>query len=219
MLKICGSRVSNYFNKVRLVLIEKGIPHQEETVGPSQDEAVRLRSPMGKVPFLETPQGPLCESQVIIEYLEETHPEKPLYPKDPFARAKLRELITVLELHIELVARRLYGQAFFGGTVSEETKQQVRVDLDKGVRAFNQLAKFSPFIAGEELTVADLAAAVHIPYIVMGTKLVLGESCFHGNEKLAEFMKTIAERPSVKQVYAEREAAFQALLARRNAAS
>ena len=57
---------------------------------------------------------------------------------------------------MELVARRLYTQAFFGGTVSDEIKKQVEKDLAKGVRAFKQLAKFSPFIAGANLTLRRL---------------------------------------------------------------
>jgi glutathione S-transferase len=105
-------------------------------------------SPMGKVPFLRTPQGVLSESQVLTEFIEDNWPEPPLYPRDPFARARCRELIEHIELHLELPARRLYGEAFFGGTVSEETKKEVAPLLEKGLRSLGRLARFSPFIAG-----------------------------------------------------------------------
>src|SRR5258706_9490043 len=112
---------------------------------------------MGKVPYLDVGGTRLCESEVILEYLEEAYPQKPLLPKDPLARAKVRELNTVIELHMELVARRLYG-LFFGQPPSEGAKQAVEKDLAKGLRAFKALAKFDPFIAGKACPVAGCAA-------------------------------------------------------------
>jgi len=82
-----------------------------------------------KIPFIETEQGGLSESQVILEYLEERFPGTPMYPADLFERAKCRELIQHLELNVEWVNRRLYKQAFFGGTVSQETRDEVREKL------------------------------------------------------------------------------------------
>ena len=114
MLKLCGFAVSNYYNKVKLSLLEKGIPFEEELAYPSQKEEFRKDSPMGKVPFLRTDRGVLTESQVLTEYIEDMYPEPALYPKDPFERARCRELIEHIELHIELPARRLYAEAFFG---------------------------------------------------------------------------------------------------------
>jgi glutathione S-transferase len=49
----------------------------------------------------------------IAEYIEQAYPEHPLLPKDPMQAAKVRELIVYSELHIELVVRELYGQAFW----------------------------------------------------------------------------------------------------------
>jgi len=116
MITICGFPISNYYNKVRLAAAEMGIEYKDDaSVFPSQDAALLARSPMGKIPFLETEHGLICESQVICEYLADRFPEKSLYPADAFARAKVRELIQVLELHLELVARRLLGAALFNG--------------------------------------------------------------------------------------------------------
>ena len=68
------------------------------------------------MPYIRTAQGPLSESQVIVDYLEAAYPGHPLVPRDPYAAAKVRELCTYLDLHVELVGRDLYGQAYFGGT-------------------------------------------------------------------------------------------------------
>jgi glutathione S-transferase len=211
MLKICGFRISNYHNKVLIALLEKGVAYEEDcTVKPSQDPGYLALSPMGKVPFLEVDGTRLCESEVILEYLEDKYPQKPLLPKDPLARAKVRELVTVIELHLELVARRLYSGVFFGGTVSDGTKQSVEKDLAKGIRALQTLAKFEPFIAGKELTLADCAAAVHLPLVSLSTKLAYGRDFLEGMAQVKPYMKMLGERPSVAKVIADRKAASEA---------
>src|ERR1051325_1483532 len=171
MLKLCGFHISNYFNKVRIAMLEKGVRFElDPTCRPSQKEDFLARTPMGKVPFLEVDGAQLSESQVICEYLEDAFPQRPLYPRDPLARARVRELIQFMELHVELVARRLYGQVFFGQPANEEVKQAVEKDLLKGARALRERAKFDPYIAGGELTLADCAAFVHLPLVTLATK-------------------------------------------------
>ncbi len=101
MLRLCGYPISNYFNKVRIAMLEKRLEFElDPTCRPSQKEDVLARTPMGKVPFLELDGATLAESQVICEYLEDAFPQRPLYPRDPLERARVRELIAFLELHV-----------------------------------------------------------------------------------------------------------------------
>ncbi len=213
MLKLCGFAMSNYHNKVKLALLEKNIPFEEVLVWADRSPALLEKSPLGKVPFIETEQGVLCESQVINDYLEAAYPQTPLLPADPFAAAKVRELITFIELHMELVARELYGQAFFGGTVSEETKTRVQKQLKRSIRAFAGMATFSPYVAGSEFSLADCAALVHLPLISMATKIVLGEDMLAALP-VKDYLKMLGERATVQKVNAERKA-NQALAASR----
>jgi glutathione S-transferase len=208
MVKVCGFRVSNYHNKVLIALYEKGVPFEEDcNVKPSQAPEYLALSPMGKVPYAEIGGTRLSESEVILEYLEDAYPEKPLLPKDPLARAKVRELTTVIELHLELVARRLYPSAFFGGTISDGAKQAVDKDLAKGIRALNALAKFDPFIAGKELTLADCAAAVHLPILSIATKITFGRDYLADIAPMKPYLKMLNERPAFARVAAGRKAA------------
>jgi len=208
MITLCGVSISNYFNKVKLVLLEKGVPYAEERVPTgSRDEAVLAASPLGKIPFIRTPQGTLCESQVICEWLEAAYPQPALLPADPFAAAKVRELVTFIELHLELVARELYAGAFFGGTVSEGTQARVRKQLDRAIPAFKRLARFSPYVAGETFTLADCAAWASLPLVSMATKAVYGEDLLaaHGIDT-KPYLTMIGERPSARKVSADRKA-------------
>lgn len=212
-MKLCGFHLSNYHNKVRIALLEKGIAFEEDaSCRPSQNEEFLARSPMGKVPFVELDGGVrLAESQAICEYLEDAYPQKPLYPRDPLARAKARELIIVMELHLELVARRLYRQAFFGGTISDEMKAMTEKDLGKGVRALGRLVKFSPYIAGAELTLADCSAFVHLPLVTLSTKIIYGRDFLEGMAQVKPYLKMLGERPAFARVNEDRKSAQAAL--------
>ena len=214
MVKLCGFRVSNYHNKVRLVLLEKGIEHEEDaSCTPKQSEEYLARSPMGKVPFLELDGGVrLTESQVICEYLEEAYPQKPLLPRDPLQRAKVRELVTHMELYLELPVRRTYGFVFFGRPVDEAVKQAVEKDLAKGVRAFKALARFDPYLAGPELTLADVAAFVHLPLVSLATKIGYGRDVLEEVVEVKPYLARLGERPQFSRVNEERKAAQAAAM-------
>ena len=205
MLKLCGFAVSNYHNKVKIALLEKDIPFEEELVWTSQKDDMLKRSPLGKVPFIETEAGNLSESGVINEYLEDTYPQHALFPADPFARAKVRELCNLLDMHLELQARRLYPEAFFGGSVSDEVKAQVKKELEKGVRALASMAKWNPFIGGDKLTYADCSAFVHLPVISMASKKIYGTDMLDGIAQVKPYLAMMKARPHMQRIEADRK--------------
>lgn len=218
MIQLCGFPVSNYHNKVKLALLEKGVAFEEVIVYPSQRDDLLAESPMGKVPYLRAGEGTLAESQAIVEYLDDTHPDPALYPRDAFARAKVRELIEMIELHLELPARRLYPEAFFGGKVSDETKRVAEESLTRGLRAFDRLARFSPCVAGDAFTHADCAAIVHLPLVSGATRAVFGADMVGALVSGAgDYLKAMADRPSVRVVNAARKAGMEAFMAMRAA--
>jgi glutathione S-transferase len=208
MITLYGLPLSNYYNKVKIVLLEKGVPFTEEpTRTRSTDDAVLNATPLGKIPFIRVDGGgTLCESQVIVDYLEARFPTPALVPADLLAAAKVRELCTFMELYIELVGRDLYGQAFFGGTASEGTQARVRQQLAKNLPAFLRLAKFSPYVAGEQFTLADASAYATLPTVAAATKAVLGEDLVAaaGIDWKAH-ARLLGERASVQRVNADRK--------------
>jgi glutathione S-transferase len=207
MITLCGMPLSNYYNKVKLVLLEKGIPFTEEHVSTgSKDEAVLAATPLGKIPFIKVDGQTLCESQVIVDYLEAKFPNPPLMPADPLAAAKVRELATFIDLHLELVARELYGQAFFGGSASDSTKERVHKQLTKNITAFKRLARFAPYVGGDSFTLADCSAWVSLPLVGMASKSVLGEDLLlAAGVDWKTYARMVGERPSAARVAADRK--------------
>jgi len=214
VITLCGFGVSNYYNKLKLVLLEKGIAFDERLVYPWQRDTFWDSSPLGKIPFVETEHGGLSESEVILDYLEERYPERPLYPVDIFARAKCRELIQHLELNCEWVSRRLYKECFFGGRVSADTKSEAKERLAIGLNAIARLAIFGPYVLGAVFTAADCAAYVHFLMIRLATHKIYGHDMVLAHvPQVAAYMRLIEARPHVQTIIAGRAAAMDAFVA------
>ncbi|WP_322059660.1 glutathione S-transferase [Paraburkholderia sp. J63] len=207
MIKLHGFALSNYYNKVKFVLLEYGIPFEEVEVKPGQSPEFLAHSPLGKVPYLETEHGDLCESQVIVEYLAARFPDKGIFSADPWEAAKERELITFVDVHLELTARNLYKQAFFGGTISDATKDRTEKLLVHHIAGFLRLAKFAPYLRGERFTVADAAGYASLPLVALATRAIYGRDFLsEAGIDWKHYVKTLEERPAAARVSADRKA-------------
>ena len=208
-----GSPISNYYNKVKMALLEKAAPFTEIYAGvpgaSTTDVAVLSASPLGKIPFLTTEQGLLCESQVIMEYIEARWPSPPLLPAEPFAAAKVRELCTFIDWHLEIVARQLYGSAFFGAPpLADARRDAIRKQLASAIAAFKRLAKFSPYVAGDTFSQADCSAFNNLPLVGMASKAIYGEDLLAAaGVDYKPYVRMVGERASAQQVVADRKAA------------
>jgi len=209
MITLYGFAISNYYNKVKFALLEKNIRFVEEVIPPSQEEAVLKRSPLGKIPFIKTDAGYLSESQAILEYLEDAFPDNPLYPADVFQRAKCREFIQHIELNMELIARRLYGEVLFGVKISQETKDEVLPKVENGLKGLARIAGFAPFALGEQFTAADIVAWPHFQLVGFVTQQIYGRDLVAEHiPGAADYIKLIESRPHAQTVTAGRNAAL-----------
>jgi glutathione S-transferase len=207
MIRLCGFALSNYYNKVKFVLLEHGIPFEEVSVIPSQEEAVLAHSPLGKVPFLQTEHGDLCESQTIIEYLSARFPDKRIFSADPWLAAKEREMIMFVDVHLELTVRNLYKEAFFGGKITEATRGRVEKLLQHHIAGFKRIAKFEPYLCGEHFSVADTAGYVNLPLVGMATQAIYGRDfLLDAGVDWKRYVKTVGERPAAQRVTDDRKA-------------
>ena len=201
MLKLHGFPASNYFNMVKLALMEKGAAYEDVRIYTGQSEDMLAKSAMGKAPFLETEQGFISETAVILDYIEETQTGPSFYPSDPFDKARVRELIKYTELYLELPARRCYGEAFFGaGPTPEQTKAEVRTIMERGVSALRRQADFAPYLFGDSISYADFVFLYTYPMATSVANKVFDwdlSAELPGADKLIELLRT---RAAVKTV-------------------
>ncbi len=156
--------------KVRLVLAEKRVEVEliEERPWERRLDFLRL-NPAGRVPVLITDKGrALSGSNAIAEFLDETVPEPPLLPKDPYERAEMRRLVDWFDdkfarevtdnLLFERVTKRLAKIGYPDGPCLKAGSQNIRVHLDY----LTFLLEGHNWLAGPKMTLADIAGAAHL---------------------------------------------------------
>ena len=212
MLKLHGFAVSNYYNMVKLALLEKGLSFEEVPFFAGQTPQALAISPRGKVPVLETEHGFLSETSVILDYIEQTQGGKPLLPTDAFGQAKVRELLKEIELYIELPARTCYPEAFFGMVVEPVVKERARTELLAGFATLKRNGRFAPYVAGEQITLADLMFYFSVDLACAVGKKVLNIDFLAEFPQAKALMEAFAGNPHVVRIAADKDAAMPAFL-------
>ncbi|SIR21705.1 MULTISPECIES: glutathione S-transferase family protein [Pseudomonas] len=213
MLKLYGFSVSNYYNMVKLALLEKGLPFEEVPFYGAQTPDVLAISPRGKVPVLKTEQGFINETSVILEYIEQTQPGKALLPSDPFERAQVLALCREIELYIELPGRACYAEAFFGISVPDAIKEKTKAELLLGFASLGRHGKFSPYVAGDSLSLADLYFLYSVSLACQVGRKVFDIDLLADMPAAKGLMERLEQNPNVQRIAADREAEMPAFLA------
>jgi glutathione S-transferase len=213
MLKLYGFSVSNYYNMVKLALLEKDLPFEEVTFYPAQTAESLAISPRGKVPVLGVDAGFINETAIILEYLEQTQKGTPLLPSDPFERAQVLAIAKEIELYIELPGRACYGEAFFGMTLPDAIKEKTKTELLLGFAALGRHGKFAPYVAGDSLSIADLYFLYSVPLACAVGQKLFGIDLLAELPQAKALLERLEQNPHVQKIAADKEAAMPAFLA------
>lgn len=213
MIKLHGIPVSNYYNMAKLAMMEKGIEFEEVDNPASQEAGYKKKSPMGKMPFIETDAGCLAETSAILDYFEAIKPSPALYPADAFAKAKTQEIMRITEHYIELAGRRHYGHLFYKGPQSEAAVEEVRPVIENGLAALKQLCSFGPFLTGSDFTYADIVAHNTFGYANMVTQAIYQWDIVAEVPGLGDALQAIAARDTTKKCDADQQISLKAFMA------
>ena len=156
--------------RVRIALNLKNITPDEVVdinlmKGQQREDAFRKVNPMMAIPALVDGEGAaLFESLAIIEYLDETHPNPPLLPKDPKARARARGIaqIVACDSHPLVVPRvrehLAHEYKFDEATVTKWAQHWHRAALT-ALETILQDKATGKFAQGDSVTIADICLA------------------------------------------------------------
>jgi maleylacetoacetate isomerase len=145
--------------RVRWALAVKGIAFELVSIdlgkGAQREPEHLKRNPMGRVPVLCIDGHTLTESVAILEYLEETRPEPALYPRDPFQRARVRQVVETVNAAIQPFQNT---RAFERVGADKETQKRYAHHFNAmGMEALEALLSGEGrFAVGDTLTAADL---------------------------------------------------------------
>jgi glutathione S-transferase len=213
MLTLYGFPSSNYVNMVQLALLEKGVPFEFVLTYPNQSPEFLAKSPRGKVPYLETPNGYLNETSALLEYIEETTDGIPLLPKDPGEKARVRALMKELELYIELPARSCYPEAVFGAKVPDAIKLKARDELIAGFATLKRHGKFSPYLAGDSFTLADIVFLYSVDLGISVAKKLFDLDLLDDFPAAHDLLQRLSDRPHVQSIAIQRAAEWPKFIA------
>lgn len=174
MRRLHNFQLSPFCRKVRLVLGEKKLGFESIAERPWEPRADLLPlDPSGQLPVLIEDGGfAVADSQAIVEYIEEIHPDPALLPKRPMERAEVRRLTAWFDRFFfaevsSVVVREKLLKRYRKGTSPEPNLPALRASLEalRGHLDFvGKLAEERDWLAGP-LSLADFAAAAHLSCI------------------------------------------------------
>lgn len=203
---LLGATYSVYVRSAQLTLEEKGVPYRLEEIdifapgGPPP--AYLERQPFGRIPAFEHDGFRLYETGAIIRYVDEAFPGPPLQPAEPRARARMNQVISILDSY---AYRILVWDIFVErvrvpkqGRIADEAK--IAAALPRAATCLATLDAImdgGSFLAGEALSLADLHAAPMIAYFRLADE---GDALLRGYSRLQAWWTRIAARESVRRV-------------------
>ena len=203
--------LSPFSRKVRLVLAEKKLEFElkAEPVWERRDAFLSL-NPAGEVPVLEEEDGTvLCDSTVICEYLDEVYADTPLLGADAKERAEIRRLVAWFdgkfnrEVTEHLLGEKLLKRFFSTGTPDTKILRAGRTNAAYHLDYIGWLFERRDWLAGEHLTMADIAAAAQISVIDY-----MGDINWSKHPRARDWYMRIKSRPAMRDILADRQASF-----------
>ncbi len=210
MTRLYHVPLSPFCRKVRLTLAEKRIEVElvEERYWEQGPEFLR-RNPSGKIPVIRLNGRTMSESQAICEYLEETVPEPRLMPKDAEGRYEVRRLCAWFDdkFHEEVTSKLLYERVNkkvmkLGYPDSKNVKSgsaRIKYHLDY----LSWLLDQRRWLAGNEMTLADFAAAAHLSSLDY-----ISDVDWNRSQNVKDWYAKIKSRPSFRSLLADQVPGF-----------
>jgi glutathione S-transferase len=201
--------VSPFAARVRIAIYAKGLPI--DLIPPPADwrgnRGFRDLSPTGRVPVLLDDRGPIWESAVLLDYLEERFPDAPsLMPVDVFDRAMARLIVRHVDLYLMPPMVALAEPR----TDPARSRRAVEELLD-GVTMLEGLLRGERYALGDRLTIADCALAPAL-FAIRVTADRLGMDLVEPASIIDAYARSSQADPHVARVIAEMEAGLRQLV-------
>jgi glutathione S-transferase len=206
MLRLYHLPLCPYCRKIRVALREKQLVFELVGVQPwaAEDWFLEL-NPAAEVPVLVDDDLVICDSRAIEEYLEEAYPESSLFGGSLEQRAETRRLLAWFDskfarevsdpLWREKVVKRWKRAGFPSSDAVRGGARAIRLHL----AYIDWLWQERKWLAGDRLTMADIAAAAHLSVLDY-----LGDVPWAEAQGAREWYAKMKSRPSFRPILADR---------------
>lgn len=211
MARLFHVPLSPFCRKVRLSLAEKKIEVElvEEKYWEKDPDFLR-RNPAGKVPVLRLDGKIMSESNAICEYIEETRPDPALMPQTPEARYEVRRLVAWFDdkFHHEVTSKLVYervnkkvtGQGYPDSKNVKQGAKAIKYHLDY----MAWLLDHRRWLAGDQMTLADFAAAAHLSALDY-----ISDVDWNRSQAVKDWYAKIKSRPAFRSILADQVPGFR----------
>lgn len=198
-----GAPYSVYVRAARLTLQEKGVPYRLVPVDVFADEGVPAdhldRHPFGRIPAFEYRGFHLYEAGAITRYIDEIFPDPSLQPGSPEDRAHINQVISVIDSYVyRTLVWDIYVERISGpkrGRAPDEVRIAAALPRAKVcLHALERIMGKGPFLAGPNLTLADLHAAPMFAYFIQAPE---ARALLDPHPALRSWWTMMADRPSM----------------------
>ena len=211
MARLYHVPLSPFCRKVRLSLAEKKIEVElvEERYW-EQDADFLRRNPAAKVPVLRLDGMLMAESAAICEYIEETRPDPCLMPKKPAERLEVRRLVSWFDdkFHHEVTSKLLYervnkkmtGEGYPDSSNVKSGAKAIKYHIDY----LSSLLDHRRWLAGDNMTLADFAAAAHLSSLDY-----ISDVDWNRSAVVKDWYAKIKSRPAFRSILADQVPGFR----------
>lgn len=191
-MKLYASLASSFARKIRVVLIEKKVPHGIEMVNLWERNDLKKTNPIGKVPALKLDDGRvLINSPLIADYIDSRYPDPRFIPTDPDQRLEVRRWEALADGTMDAVGASMYEARFHDETKrSREWLERQRGKVEAGFTVLEEMLAKRQWCVGGAMTLADITVACHIGFITLRRPDFFSREKYLGLARLWENMET-----------------------------
>ncbi|MDB6088030.1 MAG: glutathione S-transferase [Gammaproteobacteria bacterium] len=221
VMKLYSLPLSPYAARVRAAIYAKNLA--VEIISPPSDwrtsPEFRKLNPLVRIPVLVLDDGTaVAESGVIVEYLEDAHPEPSLRPRSPKDLARVRFITLVGEHYVSTAIMPLFG-LFDGKNRDEAAISAQLAKLDGALKQLNDLLQPGDYAHGSRLTTADVWLAP-LRYTLEGLMSFSGRTeLLDRYDAVRTYSDVVHRDPHLDRIWREMEDGLKAFMASRATAS
>jgi glutathione S-transferase len=199
-IAVYGIPGSPFLRSVEITLKEKGVDYQFHPLVPGEHKQPEYlsRHPFGRIPAFEQDGFRLYETQAIIRYLDETFPNPPLTPGDPEGRARMNQIIGIIECYFfpkaaaPIAFNRIIGPKLLGLATDEAAIADAMPIARTCFAELNRLLGGQAYLTGERVSLADIMLGAQLDLLSdtpEGAELISGTG-------LVPWLERMRSRPS-----------------------